>query len=846
MKPIFLSLENLLYKITFSIVSKKQPVLTPIAIKNNLLRQCVKPLLLAVILLLSICVATQAQAPVITKNMGIPSGNANCSGVAYGNSVYIAILNGGYIYQSADGESWSKVVDAGIPAGTFTSISFGAGTFVVVGQGGLILTSANGLNWTSRTSGTTQNLTNVQFLQSAFYVTGMNTTLRRSTDGITWSSITIGAGTATDMFLYITYGSGTLVISARNTSGSGIYVYKSATGLSNSWTFQDLGFGTVNRVQYINDRFFVFLSSHEIFTSTNASTWTNITASITLSLPNATMGVWNSSNQIFNGFYDGTKYHFFGSSQYYSGYGSVFTATTGLNFSLQTKTAYIVPQGSAYLNGKYFQTGNEGIVSSPDGITYKYPTGNYMSVASSGTSYAGVGLVASNTGNIFTSADYVTWTAKTPANQQELYGVVHNGSKYLAVGFTTVVESTDDGASWNQIATPAATTYTGVAWGNSKFVAMGYDGVGAKIAYSATGATWTTASTADNYYFRIKYVNGNFFAMGSDNISYHGVIMHSTDGITWSDITPTLPYVVSYFNDVIFDGTKYHFMGAEASNYNFFSVSTATITNPNSFTNKGTITSPPGGSQLGGDWGQGAFAYSNGHFVGSVNDVADGYKTYVVYSNDGVSWTATAMNETTSIGGVIAEGNVFRLLGSGDGKITVSYSVLGVHNFEFEAALVNGQSLLQWQTADEQNTKNFVIQHSSNGHGWIDIDSVRSMGNSSSVKNYSYTHSKPEKGINYYRLIQNDIDGAFTYSKIVSVTLKSAIKPLSIYPNPVVNAPLNVQLQQTTLVSIYNSTGALVFSKQLTAGTQQLDVSGLTKGTYTIKAGETVKQIIIQ
>ena len=93
MKPIFLSLENFLYQITFSILSKKhpavfsKPVSVPVAVRSNLLRQYVKPLLLAVILLLGICVTTQAQAPVITKNMGIPSGNANCSGVAYGNSV---------------------------------------------------------------------------------------------------------------------------------------------------------------------------------------------------------------------------------------------------------------------------------------------------------------------------------------------------------------------------------------------------------------------------------------------------------------------------------------------------------------------------------------------------------------------------------------------------------------------------------------------------------------------------------------------------------------------------------------------------------------------------------------
>lgn len=798
------------------------------------------------IMALTAAMPAAAQTPAIVKNITIPSGNANCTGIAYGNGLYVAVLSAGYIYQSADGINWSKVVDAGIPAGTFNSISFGAGYFVVVGNAGLIISSSNGLNWSLRTSSTTQNLTNVQFLQGAFYVTGMNTTLRRSTDGINFSSITIGAGTATDMFLSITYGSGTFVISARNSSSSGIYVYKSTTGLSSSWTFQDLGFGTVNRIQYLNDRFFVFQSGQKVMTSTNASTWTDVTASITLMLPNATAGTWNSSNQIFNGFYDGTKYYFFGSSQYYSGYGSVWTATTGLNLTLQTKSAYIVPQSSAYLNGKYFQAGNEGLVYSADGINYKYPSGTYTAAASSGTGYVGVGPISSNNGNIFSSADFNSWTERTPFNQQELYGVVYNGSKYLAVGNYTVVESTNNGVSWSEIATPAV-TFTTLAWGNSKFVAGGYDGVGAKIAYSATGTSWTTSSTADNYYFRLKYVNGNFFALGYDNVNYLGVIMQSADGITWTDITPTLAFGVSYFNDVVYDGAKYHFMGAESSNAGFFSVSTANFTNPASFTNKGTISSPPGGSQLGGDWGQGAFAYSNGHFVGAVNDVANNYQTYVIYSNDGVSWTAAAINENTTINAVIAEGDVFRLMGSGDGKITVSYSLMAVHQLQFSAALVNHQSQLQWQTGSEQNTADFEVQYSTDGSNWITLNTVAAAGNSQSVKNYAYTHSNPSNGINYYRIKQNDISGAFTYSNIVRLIYKNSNEALLVYPNPAsVQQPLNIQLTTAQEVKLYNSSGTLLYSKKLAAGAQQIDISRLAKGSYVLKAGDAVKQFVIQ
>jgi len=800
-----------------------------------------KPIVCSIFLFCCICSTVQAQ-PVITKNIGMPSGNANSRGVAYGNGIYVTILSTGYIYQSTDGNDWSKVTDAGIPAGTFSAISFGNGVFVVCGYNGLILTSPNGINWTVRTSTTAQTLYDVKYLASAFYATGNNRTLIKSTDGITWATQTITGGPATDYLLSITYGGGMLVISSRPLAGGG-YVYKSATGASGTWTYQNLNAGLLNRVQHLNDRFFAFFAGNQVYTSTDANTWTNSTASITLTLPDASPGVWNSSNQIFNGFYDGTKYYFFGSSQYYSGYGSVWTATTGLNLTLLTKTAYIVPQGSAFLNGKYFITGNEGIVSSNDGITFKYPTGNYYSVASSGTSYVGVGMIGSNNGSLFTSPDFNTWTEKTPLNQKELYGVAYDGSKYLAVGQNSVIESTDNGNTWLQIATPTdVKTY--LAWGNNKFVSVGYDNVSyiAQIASSATGSSWTTVNTEDNYYFKVKYVNGKFFAMGYDNINYNGIIMYSADGTTWTNITPNLPYSVYYFNDVVWDGTKYHFMGVETD---FFSVSTATVTDPNSFSNKGTIASPPPGSSLGGDWGNGAFVYTNGRFAGVVNDINNGYNAYVIYSNDGINWSAESIDETTSIQGAITEGNTVRFLGTGDGKISLAFGVLAVSFLDINAMLVNSESVITWKTATEQNSKDFVLQYSINGINWSDIGIVIAAGNSSSVQHYSFSHKTPVMGINSYRVVERDINGKTIVSKIVNVRLKANDKQMLIYPNPVRNNKVTLELPNAATVTLYNNNGMLVLHKQLAAGTQQLDISGFAKGIYTVNAGgESIKLLI--
>ncbi len=803
-------------------------------------------------LFMYVCIANTAfaQAPTITTNFGLPI--APGRGVAYGNSVYVGLVNNN-IYRSANGESWIRSTSVTIPAGNYNNISFGAGLFVIVGNGGLLFTSPDGITWTTRTSGTTNPLHNIEFINSKFYAVGNNATLITSGDGISWSTVTIGTGLANDQFLNITYGNSMFVIGVRENSTGNLIIYRSATASSNTWTKQNLGFASINKVQYLKDRFFVFTSGTAVYTSTNGSTWTNSTASMPLTLPNSSTQTIGSPNQTFHGIYDGSKIYLFGYSNYHLSYGSIFSSTDGVNFTLEPRTAYIVAQGSAFINNRYFQFGNEGIVSSVNGTSYKYPGGNFYSVASSGTAYVGVGMIGS-AGITFHSPDFNNWTENTPGIINELYAVVYNGSKFVAAGEGIVLESIDNGETWSTIATPDD-VITAMTYGSSKYISAGYDinTYQAKIMYSADAVNWTVASTADNYYFRVKYENGNYFAFGYDNASYTGIIMHSPDGVNWSNITPNLPYDVAYFSDVVFDGIKYHFMGvefADLTNYvydDFFSVSTATLNDPGSFTNKGSITSAPVGAQLGGMWGEGVFAYSNGHFVGTMVDINTN-EAFSVYSNNGTSWTAEALGETGAAMGMINEGNTFHFLGTNDSKITMSYagSTLPVTFLEFNAILRNNQSLLNWKTAQETDAKDFVIEHSSNGRSWREIGTKAATGNSNTTQVYQFTHISPATGINYYRLQQRDISGQSTYSKTATVLVKAKAGTVLVYPNPVTNGQLNLQTTESGAIQVYNSMGVLVIQQQVKAGTQQINVSQLPKGFYTLRFQMETIKILIQ
>lgn len=197
---------------------------------------------------------------------------------------------------------------------------------------------------------------------------------------------------------------------------------------------------------------------------------------------------------------------------------------------------------------------------------------------------------------------------------------------------------------------------------------------------------------------------------------------------------------------------------------------------------------------------------------------------------DGHSWTSyDDFSESTDI--------AFKAL---------SNSVLPVRLVSFTAQKQNEDVLLQWSTASEQNTKRFIVEHSLDGIQWHNIGAIAASGNSSSVINYSYTDSHPALGMNYYRLLQMDIDGKSNYSKVRVVKFAIGGQVISLISNPVTNGELNVQVNEATMLSLYDAGGRLVWKKQITPGVQNINVSNYTTGIYFLKAGTTTEKILVQ
>lgn len=93
---------------------------------------------------------------------------------------------------------------------------------------------------------------------------------------------------------------------------------------------------------------------------------------------------------------------------------------------------------------------------------------------------------------------------------------------------------------------------------------------------------------------------------------------------------------------------------------------------------------------------------------------------------------------------------------------------LPVTLISFNGRLKYGQSLLDWQSAQEVNLSAYVIERKTENSEWEYIGTVPAM-NSAAGYHYYFTDQQPAIGDNYYRLRMEDKDGSVAYSDIVRV-----------------------------------------------------------------------------
>jgi hypothetical protein len=163
--------------------------------------------------------------------------------------------------------------------------------------------------------------------------------------------------------------------------------------------------------------------------------------------------------------------------------------------------------------------------------------------------------------------------------------------------------------------------------------------------------------------------------------------------------------------------------------------------------------------------------------------------------------------------------------------------------------------LLNWATAQEENSDHFEIERSSDNSNFASIGQVTAAHNSSLQRNYSFTDESPVSGNNYYRLKEVDLDGQSIYSKVVSVNFGSSPqKMVAVYPNP---AHESFQLQFKNMrtgryeMNLLSPVGQVIQSRsiQVNNPVNYAEIvplnAGLAQGTYIIRLVDQQQHVFI-
>ncbi len=211
----------------------------------------------------------------------------------------------------------------------------------------------------------------------------------------------------------------------------------------------------------------------------------------------------------------------------------------------------------------------------------------------------------------------------------------------------------------------------------------------------------------------------------------------------------------------------------------------------------------------------------------------NGY-TYLDFSTDGGNSSLTSIDEVD----FQLQGN-FNYIGI-DNFTWAPASVLPISLLSYSASLrADNVVKLSWKTAFENNTKNFIIEKSIDGTNFQKAGIVNAARNSSVAVNYAFTDMTPSAGVNYYRLEEEDQDGNIKYLAIKSVSLGNRFSKSTVYPNPVIgnNFTLRSYLNQSSANTYFISdmSGRIIKTGIITSGEQQVNISQIAPGNYSIK-----------
>ncbi len=143
----------------------------------------------------------------------------------------------------------------------------------------------------------------------------------------------------------------------------------------------------------------------------------------------------------------------------------------------------------------------------------------------------------------------------------------------------------------------------------------------------------------------------------------------------------------------------------------------------------------------------------------------------------------------------------------------------------------NRNATIEWGVGSELRNDYFeVLMANEESPYFIPIGTVQSLGDTDQKRVYSFDLPLKQSGMYYFRIRQTDIDGRYSYSAISSLQIKEE----TLFVTQMIGASkitFSQQLEEGTIVSLYDLTGRLVDSQQLSERSSKVQFSTLSSLT---------------
>lgn len=355
----------------------------------------------------------------------------------------------------------------------------------------------------------------------------------------------------------------------------------------------------------------------------------------------------------------------FSNSVAWSANGTSWTVTTLPSNDDSTESNWI---DIAYGNGRFVAISDSSAMAaySFNGATW-YKSNLPATAEWSSINYGQGTFYVTSLGDLAASSpDGVTWT-------------IRDGS-YLSIDITATNANSINTATARTL--PSASTWQDVLWDGSKFVAIGYTTATTLGAYatSTNGATWTggtIAQSGGNHEYTCLAYNGTnqYVALIGGNGGTNDIAT-STDGTTWSTTANALP-ANSFWKQVIWDGSKYVAIRADSANI-------ATSSNGTTWT--GSAVS--GGSSDATSIAVGAIGATTYYIIVSGGT---GTSQAVSHSTNGAStWTTANSMPSAALWSSVAYGNQRFVAVAGNTATTTTTAAFSTNGTSWTSATMPG------------------------------------------------------------------------------------------------------------------------------------------------------------